>query len=240
MAFRPVSLLQGVAVATLSDLLLVWKFSPVLEGHSRVVETLLRWAAVPWERGSHLEVWPGVWVPLLRTRFLDYQDHPLYPWYFLAATVLLFLIGLRRWPTPLKPLLFTLPASLAITLFYLNAVSPTLPYNSQDFCALWYHGEAYLWLLLPWIAALGFFLISVPLGMKLSWLLLLMIYSFWWSAVRLAFALATFYYIGSFWMPFYYFAFGFLADFLYIVAFYSLAADRAAERLALQREVWRC
>jgi len=39
-------------------------------------------------------------------------------------------------------------------------------------------------------------------------------------------------------MPSFYFGFGFLADFLYIVAFYSLAVDRAAGFLGKQQEAW--
>ena len=39
-------------------------------------------------------------------------------------------------------------------------------------------------------------------------------------------------------MPLFYFAFGFLADFLYIVAFYSLAMNGAAAYLDQRREVW--
>ncbi|MBI4463185.1 MAG: hypothetical protein HY647_00640 [Acidobacteria bacterium] len=236
--FRPAFLGQGLVAAILVDFILVRMLSPLWMAHSRLVENLLRWAGVPWERGRGAEIWPGGSAPLLHTPFLDYQTHPSYPWLFLGLTALVFLVGLCRWPAPLKPLLFSLPLSLGLTLFYLKAVSPTLPYTAEDFCALWYRGETYLWLLLPWIWLLGFFLLNVPLRLKLVWLALLGFYSVVWSAVRLATALATFYYFGSIWMPFFYFAFGFLADFLYIVAFYSLAVDRSVARLSRQKEAW--
>lgn len=236
--FRRALLGQGLVAAVLLDFILAGRLSPLWMAHSRVVEYLLGWAGVPWERGPGPAIWPGDSAPLLRTPFLDYQTHPYYPWFFLGLTALLFFGGFRRWPAPWKPLLFLLPLSLGITLFYLKVIFPTLPYTSEDFCALWYRGETYLWLLLPWIWLLGFFLLNVPLWLKLVWLLLLGFYSFLWSAVRLATALATFYYFGSLWIPFFYFAFGFLADFLYIVAFYSLAVDRAVARLGQRREVW--
>jgi len=127
---------------------------------------------------------------------------------------------------------------LGATWLYLRFVWPAVPYTPEDFCAIWYRGEAYLWLLLPLIFALSFFLLAVPFALKIGWLCLLLLYSFVWSAVRLALALATFHYFGSIWMPFFYFAFGFLADFLYIVAFYSLAVDGAVGYLAKQREDW--
>jgi hypothetical protein len=73
---------------------------------------------------------------------------------------------------------------------------------------------------------------------KVLWLLTLFGYAVLWSAVRLAMALATFYYFGVVWMPIFYFLFGFLADFLYVVAGYSLAMNRAAILLAKQKEVW--
>ncbi|MFB3077175.1 MAG: hypothetical protein ACE1Y4_04130 [Lysobacterales bacterium] len=92
--------------------------------------------------------------------------------------------------------------------------------------------------MLPLLFAMCYFILTVPFWMKLSWLCLLVSYSFLWSAVRLALALATFHYFGSLWMPLFYFVFGFLADFLYIVAFYSRAMDRAAVFLVKQKEVW--
>ncbi len=110
--------------------------------------------------------------------------------------------------------------------------------NPEDFCAIWYRGETYLWLLLPLLFAMCYFILPVPFWMKLSWLCLLVSYSFLWSVVRLALALATFHHFGSLWMPLFYFVFGFLADFLYMVAFYSLAMDRAAVFLGKQKEVW--
>ncbi len=238
MVFRREALLYGVAAAILLDALLVWQGSRVLEGHSRVVEWLLRLAGVAWEQGRELVVLPGVSVGLLRTSYLDYQAYPLYPWYSFAGAVALAALAFRRCPAPLRPLLWVAPLSLGITLFYLTAISPTVPYNPEDFSTIWYRGETYLWLLLPWIFAVSFLVLNVPLRLKMTWLSLLLLYSFLWSAIRLATALATFHYLGSLWMPFFYFVFGFLADFLYIVAFYSLAVGEAAGALAKQREAW--
>ena len=238
MVFRPGLLLEGFAIAILLDALLVWQGSRLLAWHSRVVEALLQLAGVAWERGKELAVLPGVSVGLLRTSYLDYQAHPFYPWYCLAAALALLALGLRHCPLPLRPLLYLVPLSLGITLLYLKAISPTVPYNPEDFSTIWYRGETYLWLLLPWIFALGFFVLNVPIRLKMAWLSLLLSYSFLWSAIRLATALATFQYLGSLWMPFFYFAFGFLADFLYIVAFYSLAMGQAGVLLAQRREEW--
>lgn len=238
LAFRGSALLEGLAVAILSDLVLVWQLPKILEGHSRTVTALLELAAVPWETGRSVSLLPGVSTHLLRTPYLDYQEHPLYPWYFLGGTAAVFLIAYGRMPAPLKPILFLLPLSLAITLLYLKTVWPAVPYTAEDFCAIWYHGEVYLWLLLPWVVVLGLFLLHRSLLWKLSWLAVTVCYSLLWSAVRLALALATFYHLGPLWMPFFYFAFGFLADFLYIVAFYSLATDQAARVLADRRKAW--
>ena len=237
MPFRMGALAEGVAIAACADILLYWQLPRILQWHTRVAALLLDLAEVPWEAGREVTLLPGVTAELLRTSYLDYQDHPLYPWYFLGAAALLF-IGFRRWPAPLKPVLLFMQASLAVTFLYLQLVSPNVPYSPEDFCAIWYRGETYLWLLLPLIFALGYFILTVPFWMKLSWLCLLVFYSFLWSAVRLAMALATFHYFGSLWMPPFYFVFGFLADFLYIVAFYSLAMDRAAAFLGNHKEVW--
>lgn len=238
MVFRREALLQGVAVAILLDALLVWQGSRLLGWHSGVVEALLQLAGVAWEQGKELILMPGVSVGLLRTSYLDYQTHPAYPWYCLAIALVVPILARGRCPLPLRPLVWLAPLSLGITFLYLRAVSPTILYDPQDFSMIWYRGETYLWVLLPWIFAMSVFALNVPIRLKMTWLSLLFLYSFVWSAVRLATALATFHYFGSLWMPFFYFAFGFLADFLYIVAFYSLAIDQATVFLAQQREAW--
>ena len=238
MSVRVASLLQGLAVVAVADLLLLWQMPRILRWHSRAVESLLQLAKAPWKLGRELTLLPGVTAVLLRTDYLDYRVHPWYPGYFAGAALAFFCLGYRWWPAPLKPFIFLLPAALGITFIYLKTISPAVPYTPEDFCAIWYRGETYLWLLLPLIFAMSFFILNVPFTLKIGWLCLLLLYSFLWSAVRLALALATFHYFGSIWMPFFYFAFGFLADFLYIVAFYSLAMDGAAHFLATRKEAW--
>ena len=238
MPFRVASLLEGLAVVAVADTLLLWQMRRVLGWHSQVVAKLLGVAGVPWETGREMNLLGGISATLVRTNYLDYAAHPYYPALFTVAALAGYLLVYRRLPAPLKPLLGLAPAGLGITFLYLRVVWPTAPYTPEDFSAIWYRGEAYLWLLLPLVFALSFFILSVPFALKLGWLAGLMLYSFVWSALRLAVALATFFYFGWMWMPLFYFAFGFLADFLYIVAFYSLAMNGAAAYLDQRREVW--
>ncbi len=238
LTLNPVCLAQGLGVFAVADALLLWQMQRVLMWHTRAVEWLLGLAKVPWEMGRELRLLPGISASLVHTGFLDYQTHPLYPVFFCVAALGFYGTGNRWWPAPVKPLLWLVPASLGVTLLYLQYVQPSFPYSPEDFCAMWIRSEAYLWLLLPGVFALSFFTLSVPLGLKISWLAALVLYAFVWSALRLALALATFHYFGPIWMPLFYFAFGILADFLYIVAFYSLAMDGAAAKLAEQRGAW--
>ncbi len=126
MPFRVSSLAEGVAVAACADLLLYWQLPQILRWHTRLAAVLLEMAEVPWEAGRQITLLPGVTAELLRTSYLDYQDYPLYPWYFLGAAVLL-LAGYRWWPAPLKPVLLFIQASLAVTFLYLLLVSPNVP-----------------------------------------------------------------------------------------------------------------
>ena len=229
---------SGLARAFAAQALLYWQMPLVLEWHGRAVEGFLRLAGVPWTPGGEVAVLPGIRLALLETAALDYQQHPAWPWLFVAAAWALFWIGLRRAPAPLKPLLFLPPFFLSLTLLFFVTASPQLPYAPADFYALWCRGEAYLWLLLPLIFALGFLMPTIPLLHKALWLVLLLFFSALWSALRLGLALATFYYLGPLWMPLFYFAGGFLADFLCIVILYSLAMRRAAEFLAIRKEAW--
>ena len=238
MPFRNIFLLQGLVVSIVADILLLWQMGSVLNWHTRALQRLLDLAEVPWEVGRQIAVLPGISGTLVRSTSLDYQQYPMYPWIFFGIATVVFLIGYKFWPAPLRPLLALIPVGLGITLFYLKVISPNLPYNSEDFVAIWYRGEVYLWLLLPWVFGLGLFTLNVPFGLKLPWLVIVFLYSLVWSAVRLATAVATFYYFGPMWMPLFYFLCGFLADFLYIVACYSLAMDRAAGFLVKQKEVW--
>jgi hypothetical protein len=238
MPFRNVFLLQGLIVAIVSDVVLLWQMGPILNLHTRILQRLLDMADVPWEAGREISIVPGISATLVRAQYLDYQLYPWYPWFFFGLTVALLLVGFKYWPAPIRPLLALVPIGLGVTLLYLKLVSPNLPYNPEDFCAIWYRGEAFLWLLLPWIFGLGLFTLNVPFHLKLPWLVIVFSYSLLWSVVRLAMAIATFYYFGSIWMPIFYFLCGFLADFLYIVATYSMAMDRAATYLVRQKEVW--
>ena len=238
MPFRTAALLEGLAVVAAADTLLLWQMRRVLGWHSQVVAKLLDLAGVSWETGREMNLLGGISATLLRTNYLDYTEHFHYPALFTVAALGGYLLVYRRLPTPLRPLLGLVPAGLGITFFYLRFARLAAPYTPEDFSAIWYRGEAYLWLLLPLVFALSFFILSVPFALKLEWLAGLMLYSFAWSALRLAVALATFYYFGWLWMPVFYFAFGFLADFLYIVTFYSLAMNGAATYLDQRREVW--
>jgi hypothetical protein len=238
MPFRNIFLLQGFLVALVTDGLLYWKMNTILDWHTRALQKLLELAAVPWQAGRSLAVLPGLQAPLVGTSYLDYQQHPWYPWTFLLAAVALYLVAHKFGPAPLRALVALIPIGLGVTLFYLQVISPSLPYSTEDFCAIWYRGEVYLWLLLPWIFGLALFTLNVPLKLKWPWLVIVSVYAWVWSVVRLALALATFHYFGAIWMPIFYFLCGFLADFLYVVACYSLAMDRAASYLVRQREVW--
>ncbi len=238
MPFRGAFLAQGLAVAVIVDVLLFWQLERILDWHTRVMESLLTFAGVPYTMGGTIEVFPGLSATILSTQYHSYVLNPMFPWYTFGIFAAVYLLGYRYMALPLRPLLFLIPAGLGITLFYLKAISPELPYSPEDFMGIWYRGETYLWLLLPWIFGLGIFTINIPFALKLPWLILVFMYSMVWSVFRLAVALATFYYFGALWMPVFYFVFGFLADFLYIVAIYSLAMDRAAGHLSKQREVW--
>jgi hypothetical protein len=238
MPFSGASLLQGVAVAVVADVVLYWALNLVLAWHTRSLAWLLDLASVPWEPGGQISVLLSIRGSLVRTSYLDYQLHPWYPATFLVGAVLAYAIAHKFGSPPVRLLVALIPVGLGATLLYFHFVSPSLPYSAEDFAASWYRGEVYLWLLLPWIFGIGLFTLNVPLTLKLPYLVGVFLYAVVWSVVRLATALATFHYFGAIWMPLFYFLFGFLADFLYIVASYSLAMDRAAAHLAQQKEVW--
>jgi hypothetical protein len=150
MPFHGAYLAQGLAVAVIVDILLVWQLETILSWHTAALKSLLEFAGVLWSEGKTLEVLPGIYANLVRTGYYPYDTNPMFPWYAFGIFAVLYLLGYRYMAQPLRPLFFLIPAGLGITLFYLKVVSPQLPYSAEDFAAIWYRGESYLWLLMPW------------------------------------------------------------------------------------------
>ena len=60
MPFRNLFLLQGLVVAAVADVVLLWQMQWLLDLHTRGLERLLDLANVPWTVGRQISVLPGI------------------------------------------------------------------------------------------------------------------------------------------------------------------------------------
>ncbi len=236
--FRLGSCMQAIALIGVIDSSLLWKMPDLFRWHSHAVQALLWLANVPWQPGGSVKVLPGITTTLLRTGVLSYSAHPWYPAITFGSVAAFYFLGYRLWPVPLRLLLFLAPAVLGATFLRLRFWSHSLPYRPEDFWMLWCRNEACLWLLLPAMFSIAFGLLNLPFWLKFVCVLVPSFLSVLWSAIRLALSLATFHYMGSIWVPFFYFVVGILADFLLVLSCYSISLDQAAKWLFGRKEVW--
>lgn len=113
------------------------------------------------------------------------------------------------------------------------------PYFAADFAGAWCRAEFVVWIVIPILFAV----ILSPLPLSAATTLLFttqtIFYAMWFSAVRLTLLLVLFHLGGLIWMAPAYFGCGFLIDFVFIVAYYSLAVAQASRSLLLNRDPWR-
>lgn len=153
----------------------------------------------------------------------------------IAGTALL--IARRLTPARVLTGLIALVASSSGFLFWF--APHRFPYTPSDFAAAWCRAEFIVWLVIP--ALYSVVLSPLPISALTTLLITTsaVAYAMWFSAVRLALLMLLFHSGSLMWMAPAYFAFGFLIDFVYIVAYYSQAVARAAKRLENNRWVWR-
>lgn len=146
----------------------------------------------------------------------------------IVVSVILILVGFllykgNRLPLPLKVVYFTLSALVIITLAYVSFVSPVPPHMINRLTVDWQFSGIVILILAAIIFAWSIFPVKGSLGLKLGWLGAVLAFSVVWNIVRLSVVLATLYHLGS--LPFIllHYLVGIYIDFIYIVAFYSLA-----------------
>lgn len=218
--------------------LVIVAFAPLLIGaHARWVIGVLEWLGVPFAEarttfGSVEVVVPQ--VPSFTAAGSGYTGA------IAVAGVLgtlFFLIPLRR-ATPYRVLgaLVCFVSAASGAFFY--AAGHSFPYTTADFAAVWMKAEFCLWLIAPFLFAIALSPLPFSPIRTLAYSATAVAYAMWFSVVRLAVLLALFHIAGLVWFVPAYFLVGFLVDFTFIVAVYSLAVSAAAEVVARKREVW--
>jgi hypothetical protein len=108
-------------------------------------------------------------------------------------------------------------------------VPEQFPYTVGVFSMLYIGTEVGLWILIPMVLAIALYSMPESLGFKLLFILFNLIYSIFFGTIRFAAFLFLLEDYSVIFMAIYYFAFGPLFDFVYLVGFYSLFMSNLSE-----------
>lgn len=142
---------------------------------------------------------------------------------------MLFLKFFRKIPSPIKTLVFVVSIVTASTLFWQTVVSP-MPSSNVHWITLDWSCSGVIGLcLITLIFAPLLFTIRGPLWIKIFWLFLTLGFSLFWNLLRMSLVTATLYYFGGSVFLLLHYLTGAFIDFIYIVAFYSLAVSHLSK-----------
>lgn len=228
----------NAAFALVPAVVLIALAKPIAVAHARLVTSLVGWAGVAVTERSVAFGNGELPVPLL--------VNPLPPDPLSAAVLAIggaIIAGVALLMTsritPGRVLTGVVALICSTSGFFFWVKPGAFPYTSADFSAAWCRAEFIIWLVIPFLYAVILSPLPLKAGETLLYTSQAMLYAMWFSAVRLTLFFIVFDLAGLLLMAPAFFVFGFLLDFLFIVAYYSLAVARASRRLKTRREVWR-
>ena len=118
-------------------------------------------------------------------------------------------------------------AVFLVTILATSAVAYALGapalHERETFPIVWTHTEQLIWLVLPSMAALLFVTVQPSWARGLGWMVAMEAFAIFWSAARFVVVLGTAETVGPVMLPALWFAWGLLADVLYVTIFFSVA-----------------
>lgn len=236
----PLSLFRtwsGILLAVVISALCAYYAEPLLAAHSKVAAVLAGWAGLPVEGWTSIAVFPGLEpasAPILAIpSFREVSDGARL---VLILSIVALLIVAQRFS------LFRNFANFLIVMLLgsavANAVFENYRLESTTIGQIWLRQEMLVWLLLPWVLMLLFVIPQPSLPRGLGWMIFLQIYGFFFSALRMVFALGILHYTGLLFLPPLLFLLGTLSDLLFVLFFYSLAVHQSSGELWGARNSW--
>jgi exosortase/archaeosortase family protein len=141
----------------------------------------------------------------------------------LLASSILIVNMLHIMPLPVKAVFSVISILAILTLFWQTMVSPIPSYTLHWVTIDWSCSGVINLCLITLIYVPFLFTIKGPLWVKVFWLFIVIGFSIVWNVLRLSLVTATLYYFGATVFLLSHYTVGAFIEFVYIVAFYSLA-----------------
>jgi exosortase/archaeosortase family protein len=139
------------------------------------------------------------------------------------ASVTVIVNIFRGIPSPVKAVSFVVSILAILTLLWQTMISPIPAYNLHWVTLDWSCSGVITLSLITLIYVPFLFTIKGPLRVKVFWLFITIGFSIVWNLLRMSLVTATLYYFGGLVFLLSHYLLGAFIDFIYIVAFYSLA-----------------
>ena len=228
----------GLIVSFLMATVLVFGAEAIWNFQKEVVQTLLTFANVEYqiEKLPFNDLRNGIpifYEPGGNVFNVPIKYTALSPILAILSIAVLSLLGffsyrLKSVPLPFKVLILFLLTLVISTILYTTFVSSLPPHAIGRLMIDWQYSGIIVWLLLVVIFTFSVFPVKGPLWVKFMWLGFALLYSFIWNSVRISVVLGSLYYLGSSVFLLTHYLTGIYIDFIYIVAFYSLALAHLA------------
>jgi hypothetical protein len=225
----PSRLLLALATATVLITSVALNQDEIFRVHNQICLGLLSLSGIPTSGTEMVEIFPGLSpAPVPAAAVVRLDQRPLLLAAAFGAALLLLLLLHRFFPLARGFVLFLLVLlvlAATVVLFF-----PAKQFGAAQFAQIWLRGEVLVWMLLP-VFSVAMVTVLHPVGiLGIGWAVLIQLFGFLWSAVRLAFFLGIMHFSGILFVPLLWFAFGLLADMVYLIVFHSLAVHRIASR----------
>ncbi len=214
--------LIGLAISLLVTLLLTFQGFSFWVWQANVVSDLLSFAGVP----HKLLIWSTQVSGPTFELSLNFQSIPFAAVIIaviILACLILTLNIFRKIPSPIKALVLVVSIVTILTLLWQAIISPFPPYTLHWVTIDWSCSGIISLCLITLIFAPFLFTIRGPLWVKVSWLFVTIGFSLIMNILRISVVTATLYYFGGSVFLLLHYLVGAFIDFVYIVAFYSLA-----------------
>jgi exosortase/archaeosortase family protein len=213
----------GLAISLIFTLVFAFQGFRFWVWQAKTVSSLLSFAGVP----HRLTIWHTTANgPTIEMALVNTQPIPL------AAVVIVLIVFvsliiasnvIRRIPSPVKTITLVVSLVTIFTLLWETMVSPVPPYPLHWVTIDWSCSGVISLCLISIVFAPFLFTIVGPLRVKILWLLMTIGFSVILNILRISIVTATLYYFGGLAFLLLHYLVGAFVDFVYIVAFYSLA-----------------